>query len=70
MCLKCYKNFDQFNKNDRAVRSGQCARHLQSLYPEILWFEDFIIKVGDNDFNNTDNAELSKVYKDLSDHIP
>ena len=66
------KDFDLFNKYNIAVnsRSGRCARHLQSIYPEIVWFKYIVIIVGNNDFNNTDNAQLIKYYKDLRYHIP
>ena len=56
------KDFHLFNKYNIAVsnRSGRCARHLQSIYPEIVWLKYIVIIVGNNDFNSTDNAKLIK----------
>ena len=62
------KDFNLFNKTNIAVSSSN--RHLQSIYPEIVWFNYIVIIVGNNDFNYMDNAQLIKYYKDLRDHIP
>ena len=69
---KATKDFDLFNKHKIAVnsRSGRCARHLHSLYPEIVWFKYIKIIVGNDGFSKTENAHLNKTYKDLRDRIP
>ena len=69
---KAMKDFDLFNEHKMAVdsRSGRCARHLHSFYPEIVWFKYIKRIVGSNDVSKTDNAQLIKQYKDLRDRIP
>ena len=69
------RNFSHYNCiEDHAVQNksegGRRAKHLMSLYPEIVQYRSIIICVGNNNFNSTSGEKLLKYFTDLIEHLP
>ena len=55
---------------DNKSQGGGQAKHLMSLYPEIVQYRRIVVCVGNNDFNSTNDETLLKYYTDLVEHLP